>query len=59
MNKLGFSEKEVGRMTLGKFKKLYGAYKQNFDIEMTMNIKRIRYKDIEQSEESQPDIVEF
>lgn len=59
MNKLGFSEKEVGRMTLGKFKKLYRAYKQSFDIEMTLKNKKLRYKDLEQSIEEEVDIVEF
>jgi hypothetical protein len=58
MNKLGFSEKEVGRMTPGKFRKLYRAYKQNFDLEMTLQAKKVRYMDLQKSEE-EPDIVEF
>lgn len=59
MNKLGFSEKEVGRMTLGKFKKLYRAYKQNFDLEMMLQLKKVRYMDLQKSAEEEPDIVEF
>jgi hypothetical protein len=33
---LGFSEKEVGRMTLRKFTRLYDHYKINFDREMVL-----------------------
>lgn len=34
-------------MTYRKFSKLYRAYKGNFDTELTMKIKGLRYLDIE------------
>lgn len=40
---LHYSEKEVGRMTLRKFMKLYGHYKNTFDLEMNMRAKGITY----------------
>jgi hypothetical protein len=46
MNKLGFTEKQVGHMTLKKWSLLYKAYKDNFDMELTMKIKGLRYSDI-------------
>lgn len=44
--KLGFTEREVGRMTLGKFVRLYQAYKNDFDMELIMKNKGIRYCDL-------------
>ena len=41
-----FSEKEVGRMTLRKFMKLYEHYKNNYDLEFKMQAKRITYADL-------------
>ncbi len=46
MMKLGFTEKQVGHMTYKKWSLLYEAYKDNFDMELTMKIKGIRYSDI-------------
>jgi hypothetical protein len=40
---LGFSEKEVGRMTLRKFMKLYDHYKNHFDRELILNKRGITY----------------
>jgi hypothetical protein len=40
---LGYSEKEVGRMTLRKFMRLYDHYKANFDLEMRLKRKGITY----------------
>lgn len=40
---LNFSEKEIGRMTLRKFMKLYSHYKNNFDIEMQLKKGGITY----------------
>lgn len=37
INKLGFSEKQVGHMTLKKWKLLYKAYKLEFDREFYMD----------------------
>jgi len=40
---LGFTEKEVGRMTIRKFMKLYDHYKNNFDLEMVLQAKGVTY----------------
>lgn len=47
MNKLGFTEKQVGRMTFGKFSRLYQAYRNNFDMEMMMTAQKIRYSELD------------
>ena len=47
MNKLGFTEKQVGHMTLKKFELLYSAYKQEYDKEFIMRCKYLTYKDLE------------
>ena len=46
MNKLGFTEKQVGHMTLKKWNLLYSAYKDNFDMELTLKLKGLRYSDL-------------
>lgn len=40
------SFKEVGRITLRLFNKLYGHYKDNFDLEMKMKNTSTTYADI-------------
>ena len=40
---LRYSEKEVGRMTLRKFMKLYEQYKKHFDLEMQLRAKGVTY----------------
>lgn len=47
MNRLGFSEKEVGRMTLKKWVLLFKAYKQMFDNEMLLTASRKTYAEVE------------
>jgi len=44
---LGFTEKEVGRMTLKKLMKLYGHYKNQYDFTVT----RKQYRELEEIEE--------
>lgn len=44
VKKLGFSEKEVGRMTIAKFNALYRAYQDDFDLELMMQLKGITYE---------------
>lgn len=41
--KLGLSFKETGRLTLTLFNKLYGHYKDDFDLEMTLRNKNTTY----------------
>lgn len=40
---LHYTEKEVGRMTLRKFMKLYEQYKKHFDLEMQLRAKGVTY----------------
>ena len=44
MNKLGYDEKEVGRMTFRKWKLLYKAYQKTFDNEMMLTLSRTTYE---------------
>jgi len=50
MKKLSFTEKQVGHMTFRKFFMLYEAYKNDFDMEMTLKNKGLRYFDIEKQD---------
>lgn len=45
-NKLGFSTKEVGRLTWGAFSDMYAAYKDTFDIEMMLYKSNTKYSDL-------------
>lgn len=45
---MGFSEKEIGRMTPRKFAKLYQHYKNNFDVQLVMRQKGLTYVKLEQ-----------
>jgi len=56
--KMGFTEKRVGHMTLRKFSLLYQAYKNDFDLEMAMTNKGIRYIDME-TEATLDDVIPF
>ena len=50
MNKLGFTYKEVGRLTLRIFNKLYQCYKNNFDLEMSLNKSNTTYAEYEKKQ---------
>lgn len=52
INKLGFSEKQVGHMTMKKWKLLYKAYQLNFDNELYMKFTGRTYASLEK----EPDI---
>ena len=45
MNKLGFSEKEVGHMTLKKWSMLWKAYAKNFDNELYLTAMKKTYEE--------------
>lgn len=47
MNRLGFTEKEVGRMTFKKWVSLFKAYKKMFDNEMLLTAARKTYEEVE------------
>lgn len=47
MNKLGFTEKEVGRMTFKKWSMLFRAYKKCFDNELMLTASRTTYEEAE------------
>lgn len=44
-NKLGFEYKEVGRLTLTLFNKLYKHYKDTFDMELRLNKANMTYEE--------------
>lgn len=44
-NKLGFKYKEVGRLTLTLFNKLYKHYKNNFDMELRLQKANMTYEE--------------
>ena len=47
MNKLGFSDKDVGRLTFRKWSQLYKAYKKNFDNELLLVASKTTYAQAE------------
>lgn len=44
-NKLGFEYKEVGRLTLTLFNKLYKHYKDTFDMELRLKNANVTYQE--------------
>jgi hypothetical protein len=46
MTKLGFTAKEVGRLTLSLFNKLYQQYKNTFDLEMRLTKANMTYEEL-------------
>jgi hypothetical protein len=44
--KLGLDHKEVGRLTLTLFNKLYQHYKDDFDIELRLKKSNITYEEV-------------
>ena len=44
--KLMLTDKETGRLTMTTFNKLYGHYKDNFDLEMRMTHSNITYREL-------------
>jgi hypothetical protein len=46
--KMGFTEKEVGQMTLKKWKQLYDAYKLVFDLEKQLINSNQRYSRLDE-----------
>lgn len=49
-NKLGFTYKEVGRLTLRTFNRLYQCYKNDFDLEMLLNKSSTTYAEYEKKQ---------
>ena len=47
MNKLGFSEHDVGRMTFRKWVQLYKSYKKSFDNELLLVASKTTYAQAE------------
>lgn len=48
--KLNLSFKEVGRLTLRTFNKLYQCYKNDFDMEMMLKKSNTTYQDLEKKQ---------
>ncbi len=44
---MGFIEKQVGRMTVTKFIKLYQVYKDTFDLENRLKNNNMTFREIE------------
>lgn len=44
-------DKEVGRLTLTLFNKLYAHYKDNFDMEMRMRLSNTTYSELYEQEQ--------
>jgi hypothetical protein len=44
MSRLGFTEEQIGDMSLKKFFRLYEAYKKTFDVEMLRTANKITYE---------------
>lgn len=59
MNKLGLSEKRIGRLTRGNFLRLLRAYRDTFDLEMMLVANNIRYADLEKKELTYEDVADF
>ena len=55
---MGFTEKEVGHMTMRKFDLLYQSYKNIFDLENTLKYNKATYEDLEK-EETLDDVLPF
>jgi len=49
-NKLGFTFKEVGRLTLRTFNKMYQLYKNDFDMEMRLKNSNTTYQELEKKQ---------
>nr|DAE95131.1 MAG TPA: hypothetical protein [Caudoviricetes sp.] len=47
---MGLSFKEVGKITLRTFNKLYQCYKDNFDLELHMKSKNLTYQMLAEKE---------
>lgn len=52
---MGFTVKEIGRMTLRKFRRFYSAYKQNFDLELLLLLNRKTYSSLEEEAADEED----
>lgn len=44
---MGFTEKQVGHMTVTKFNKIYQVYKDTFDLETRLKRNSLTYRDLE------------
>lgn len=52
---MGFSVKEIGRMTLRKFRRYHKAYKQNFDLELLLLLNQKTYSSLEEEAADEED----
>lgn len=49
--KFNLRPKEVGRLTLRQFRGLYEAYKDNWDLELSLYLNRMTYEQLRQEKE--------
>ena len=47
---MGFTEKQVGRMSITKFYKIYEAYKNTFDLEIRLKNNNATYAELNKEE---------
>ncbi|MBO7736124.1 MAG: hypothetical protein J6S67_26370 [Methanobrevibacter sp.] len=45
---MGFTTKQIGRMTVRKFTRFHNAYKRNFDLELSLRIAQKTYAKLEE-----------
>lgn len=45
---MGMNYREIGRLTVKKFFRLYDIYKQNFDLELSLKLSRKLYRQLEE-----------
>lgn len=52
---MGFTVKQIGRMTLRKFRRYHKAYKQNFDLELLLLLNQKTYSSLEEEAADEED----
>lgn len=50
--KLGLQDKEVGRLTIKQFRELYQAYKDTFDLELSLFWSKSSYSELKKKAEA-------
>lgn len=45
---MGMNYREIGHLTVRKFFRLYDMYKQNFDLELSLQLSRKLYRELDE-----------
>ncbi len=59
MNKLGYTEKQIGRMTFGKWTRMYQAYQNVYDMEFLMKKYGVTYARLQEKAQPAEEIIAF